>query len=830
MTLELPDGWDESRSLEQIQIIERIQKAFESGKKYVILSAPTGIGKSWIAATLALNHKEKTFILTKQKSLQDQYVREFPFAYSVKGMGNFPCIQHNCEKDCDSGNCDKCEHKCNIDRFDLLDETKGTKNERIQLKSFSEFQDAKQSIEDVIENFGTFSELDRITRVEKIEARELINKEENLMEIDDTQWFLIQYNAHIYWVNPNTKIPKESKILNVSIDSKKAQTGTLEDFFPDNVSDNNQLLLPYVLKKSICPYWYQRRMGEKATTSIWNYKSFIATQLPELNRKKENNNEWKEENLLICDEAHTLEDELVGRGSIEIKLDFISEILGDQKLLDEIEKGNLDDNMVLSHLESAKKEIDRLWDDKNTHNECLEFLISNQHKQMHKKELGCECRHKVVRNNCKKGCGKLKKFVRDNEHLSCAECLVREDVLVEHEGGTVTKTDSSKKEKIPCKTAHELFTDEWIQKIKEVRTSLSDNLHMINLIRKEQESDFKLRDHFVTHIKYKYAKHPKLVLEPIHVGRNALEIFQHFKKVLFISSTIHEKLFCKEMDPHDRDNNKVELTDDNYEFIHVPNPISIEKREVYYGSGNKIIKKNPRQPINPETGMGVWYEKTMSMITEYKIKRILENRPDKKGIILVNSYDDQNVIANLLQGFSPELRKRLTGKFQSEKVSDEESSKLSLTEQKEYEEKSNEELLEEHISKQNSVLISPSMWEGIDLKGDDGEFVIIATSPAFPKTKETNPRAAAKERLADNDEWWKMRSAFKLMQGVGRCSRQEDDESTAFILDDGTSDALVKNSTSDDYSDDSLVTWLKKQDIDYTDAFIKFMPEKPMPL
>jgi len=66
-----------------------------------------------------------------------------------------------------------------------------------------------------------------------------------------------------------------------------------------------------------------------------------------------------------------------------------------------------------------------------------------------------------------------------------------------------------------------------------------------------------------------------------------------------------------------------------------------------------------------------------------------------------------------------------------------------------------------------------------------------------------------------------MRSAFKLMQGVGRCSRSEDDESTAWILDDGTSD---------DYDGDSLVTWLKNQDIGYTDAFRKFMPEKQMPL
>ena len=40
--------------------------------KYVILEAPTGAGKSWIASTLALWKKNVT-ILTSQKGLQDQY-------------------------------------------------------------------------------------------------------------------------------------------------------------------------------------------------------------------------------------------------------------------------------------------------------------------------------------------------------------------------------------------------------------------------------------------------------------------------------------------------------------------------------------------------------------------------------------------------------------------------------------------------------------------------------------------------------------------------------------------------------------------------------------
>ena len=60
--------------------------------KYVILEAPTGTGKSWIASTLALWKKNVT-ILTSQKGLQDQYESDFPFVKTVRGRDNYDCIQ-----------------------------------------------------------------------------------------------------------------------------------------------------------------------------------------------------------------------------------------------------------------------------------------------------------------------------------------------------------------------------------------------------------------------------------------------------------------------------------------------------------------------------------------------------------------------------------------------------------------------------------------------------------------------------------------------------------------------------------------------------------------
>ena len=119
--------------------------------------------------------------MTKQKSLQDQYVEHFPFAYSVKGKGNFPCIQNYCETTCHEGECDACVNQCTTDDFKLLDDiSRGTEKERMQLESFSQFKDPKQTIDDVVQNYGTFSELDRITEPKTITARELIDRSKKI--------------------------------------------------------------------------------------------------------------------------------------------------------------------------------------------------------------------------------------------------------------------------------------------------------------------------------------------------------------------------------------------------------------------------------------------------------------------------------------------------------------------------------------------------------------------------------------------------------------------------------------------------------------------------
>ena len=132
---------------EQEYILTEVQKAFDSGKRFVIVQAPTGIGKSHVGAALAMStnnpppderlsnwHPQQAsrytyedfpvagaFVLTTTKQLQDQYYSLFPDSSPLKGKDNYicdldptsdagmaPCVYN-------SGQMDKCSRSCQCD-------------------------------------------------------------------------------------------------------------------------------------------------------------------------------------------------------------------------------------------------------------------------------------------------------------------------------------------------------------------------------------------------------------------------------------------------------------------------------------------------------------------------------------------------------------------------------------------------------------------------------------------------------------------------------------------------------------------------------------------
>lgn len=84
----------------------KIKQAFDSGKKFVIVDAPTGSGKSGLAIEFA--REFKTVVLTPTKLLQHQYANtaEFSLEYVVKGKSSYKCgLDMYKESTCDEAIC-----------------------------------------------------------------------------------------------------------------------------------------------------------------------------------------------------------------------------------------------------------------------------------------------------------------------------------------------------------------------------------------------------------------------------------------------------------------------------------------------------------------------------------------------------------------------------------------------------------------------------------------------------------------------------------------------------------------------------------------------------
>jgi Rad3-related DNA helicase len=86
---------------QQEQILQFTKDSIENNKKFIMIDAPTGVGKSYAAIMIAdwyrkeINKTAKVDIVTNTKILQDQYVRDFTFAANLKGKNNYWCRRQN---------------------------------------------------------------------------------------------------------------------------------------------------------------------------------------------------------------------------------------------------------------------------------------------------------------------------------------------------------------------------------------------------------------------------------------------------------------------------------------------------------------------------------------------------------------------------------------------------------------------------------------------------------------------------------------------------------------------------------------------------------------
>jgi len=76
----------------QTQAVEEIIDHFDSGTKVVFLDAPTGAGKTLIGEMVRRRVSTKALYVCHSLGLQDQFVRDFPYAKVLKGRANYPTL------------------------------------------------------------------------------------------------------------------------------------------------------------------------------------------------------------------------------------------------------------------------------------------------------------------------------------------------------------------------------------------------------------------------------------------------------------------------------------------------------------------------------------------------------------------------------------------------------------------------------------------------------------------------------------------------------------------------------------------------------------------
>jgi Rad3-related DNA helicase len=236
----------------------------------------------------------------------------------------------------------------------------------------------------------------------------------------------------------------------------------------------------------------------------------------------------------------------------------------------------------------------------------------------------------------------------------------------------------------------------------------------------------------------------KVELKPLDISPYCKRVFEKCSKVLIMSATIlNPKAFCRSVGL---------IYDKEVKFIQVKSDFPIENRPIYPMNIAYLNFNNLQLP------------EIKSSITK-TVDNIMTIHKKDKGIIHTTSYEQLNFI--------------------KEKISQENTRRLLVTDP----EIQRDEIIQEHINSiKPTVLISPSLHTGLDLKGELSRFQIITKVP-YPNK---NDRWINAKRNLDED-WYYWQTALKLVQASGRSIRSKEDWAKTYILDSAFGYFVNKN-------------------------------------
>lgn len=235
----------------------------------------------------------------------------------------------------------------------------------------------------------------------------------------------------------------------------------------------------------------------------------------------------------------------------------------------------------------------------------------------------------------------------------------------------------------------------------------------------------------------------KVELKPLDISPHCKAVFEKCSKTLIMSATIlNYKAFCR----------SVGLSTDEVKFLQIQSDFPAEKRPIY--------------PLNIAY---LNYGSLQSAEVKFSITRTIDNllslHGKNKGIIHTTSYDQLNFI--------------------KDNISQANARRLLVTDP----DIQRDEVISQHAnSTKPTVLISPSLHTGLDLKDELSRFQIITKVP-YPNKSDRWTNA---KRDVD-EEWYYWQTALKLVQAYGRSVRSKDDWAKTYILDSAFGYFVKKN-------------------------------------
>ena len=228
----------------------------------------------------------------------------------------------------------------------------------------------------------------------------------------------------------------------------------------------------------------------------------------------------------------------------------------------------------------------------------------------------------------------------------------------------------------------------------------------------------------------------KVLFTPLKVCKLTKYIFDFADNVLLMSATIIDhKNFAKTLG----------ITD--YEYVEVESGFDPQKSPIYVSSKNKLNYKNLNHML--------------PSICD-QINTIIDHHKNEKGIIHTHSMEITRVIK---QRLSNNRRFLFRDEFSN-----------------------NENILKEHYETDlPTILVSPSLAFGVDLKDHLARFQIIVKLPFPPLSSKY-----IKQLFELDKNWYENKMLNALVQACGRATRSKDDFSTTYILDGNAVNVLKR--------------------------------------